>query len=118
MNENDKPEKDLKQVRSEAKAEARVQREIQRWSTDYDMTLVAKCVFAALFFFIGLLVVLEVFSRSVWDDTEPMYFTPEIGHAIFGFVAGCGSTIVSFLYGKKMAESRTAKAEQEKGGGD
>ena len=95
------------------KAEIKKAKAIAKYSVDYDMTLVAKCVFAALFTFIALLVVLEIISRALWGDSEPMYFTPEIGHAIFGFIAGCGSTIVSFLYGKKMAESRTAKAQQQ-----
>ena len=89
-----------------AKEEFKIAKHIAKYSTDYDMTVVIKFVFLTFGGFIFALTILEILGRFVLKIQSPsgIYLTGEITHSLFGYIGGWTQAIVTFLFGKKLAE--------------
>ena len=92
------------------KAEAKAAKQIQKYSADYDQTIVIRATFAMLGSFVGGLFILEGLAQFVWkiqgkSSTGAIYLTPEFIHSIGSYLAGYASAIITALFGKKLADS-------------
>ena len=101
-----------------AKSEAKVAHQIAKYSTDYDMTLVIKFVFGSLALCMVGLFVLEVVGQTIFKiqgktASGAIYLTPELIHSLVGYISGYASAIVTFLFGKKLAEKLTLRNGNE-----
>ena len=97
------------------KADIKQAKEIQKYSTDYDMTLVAKLSFYWFGGFLLALVVMEIVSMVFFpkEDGTPRFLTGEIIHSLFGYMGGWAQAIVTFLFGKKLADLSKKASEPE-----
>lgn len=96
---------DAKQIKADAKAA----KQIQKYSADYDQTIVIKATFYLLGGFVGGLFILEGLAQFVWkiqgkSSSGAIYLTPEFVHSIGSYLAGYVSAIITALFGKKLAE--------------
>ena len=81
-------------------------KQIQKFSADYDMTIVIKYAFLLFGLFLLQLFVLEFLLRFYHKDmADKGYLTPEITHTIFGFIGGWIAAIVTFL-SKRLADQK------------
>ena len=81
-------------------------KQIQKFSADYDMTIVIKYAFLLFGAFLLQLFVLEVLLRFYHKEmADTGYLTPEITHTIFGFIGGWIAAIVTFL-SKRLADQK------------
>ena len=87
---------------------------LQKYSTDYDQTLVIRYVFTLLAVFMFALIFLEIMQQRFADAdaTHRGYLTPEIVHTIFGFIGGAMTVIVNSFFTKKLAEQAQKDASQ------
>ena len=84
--------------------QAKVDRKIAKYSSDYDMSVVIKCVFAT---FGGLMLILGILEAIsiIWLKKEPgVYLATGLVLALFAYVAGWGSAIVTYFFMKKAKE--------------
>lgn len=99
------------QIQKEQIQQAKVDRKIAKYSSDYDMSVVIKCVFSifgGLIFIIGILEAIAIFLLR----KEPgLYLSDGLVLALFAYVAGWASAIVTYFFMKK------AKEEAAKNGG-
>ena len=97
---------DTKQVKQQEKSELKQAKLISKYSTDYDMTLVAKLTFYSFIGFSAALVIMEGISMVFFrpQDGTVRFLTPEIIHSLFGYMGGWAQAIVTFLFGKKLAD--------------
>ena len=78
-------------------------KEIQKFSRDYDMTLLLRGTLFLLGGYILLLVSLEVASMAFSNkDYVPKFLSSELIHSTFGYIGGVYSTIAAFLYSTKF----------------
>lgn len=91
-------------------------KQIQKYSTDYDMTLVAKLTFWSFIGFLLALVIMEGVSMVFFpkDNGVIRFLTPEIIHSVFGYMGGWAQAIVTFLFGKKLADKLNERTGTQK----
>ena len=78
-------------------------KEISKFSRDYDMTLLLRGTLILLGGYLLLLVALEVVTM-VFATTgyTPKFLSSELVHSTFGYIGGVYSTIAAFLYSDKL----------------
>ena len=93
-------ENDRKEQIQQAKAE----RKIAKYSSDYDMSVVIKCVFAIFGGLILILGILEAICIFMLKKEPGIYLVPGLILALFAYVAGWASAIVTYFFMKKARE--------------
>ena len=92
--------------------QAKVDRKIAKYSSDYDMSVVIKCVFAIFGGLILSLVALEAICILILKKEPGTFLSDGLILALFAYVAGWGSAIVTYFFMKKAQE----KSGQQNGG--
>lgn len=78
-------------------------KEIKRFSRDYDMSMLLKGTLILLGGYILLLVALEFVSMVFSNQNyTPRFLSSELIHSTFGYIGGVYSTIAAFLYSTKF----------------
>lgn len=90
--------------------QAKADRKIAKYSSDYDMSVIIKFVFAILGGLISLLAILEAIAVFFFKKEPGVYLSEAIVLAVLAYFAGWGSAIVTYFFMKK------AQAQAENGG--
>ena len=86
--------------------QAKTDRKIAKYSADYDMSVVIKAVFGIFGGFIMFLCILEGIA-VFWLRKEPgVYISSGLILALFAYVAGWASAIVTYFFMKKAQEKQ------------
>ena len=86
--------------------QAKAERKIAKYSSDYDMSVVIKCVFGIFGGFIFFLCILECVAIFILKKEPGVYITPGLILALFAYIAGWASAIVTYFFMKKAQEKQ------------
>ena len=93
--------------------QAKVAQKIAKYSADYDMSVVIKCVFAIFGGLILGLLILEGVGVFVFDKEPGVYLAAGLILALFAYVAGWASAIVTYFFMKKAKEEAKEEAKPQ-----
>lgn len=85
---------------------AKAERKIAKYSSEYDMSIVIKAVFST---FGGLMLILGILEGIciLYLRKEPgVYLVPGLVLALFAYIAGWASAIVTYFFMKKSQEKQ------------
>lgn len=85
--------------------QAKAERKIAKYSSDYDMSVVIKLVFICFGGFILILGILETVCIFVLKKEPGVYLGPGLILALFAYMAGWASAIVTYFFMKKSQEA-------------
>ena len=91
--------------------QAKTERKIAKYSSDYDMSVVIKFVFAILGGLILIVAALEAVAVFFFKKAPGLYLSEAIILALLAYLAGWASAIVTYFFMKK------AREEAKNGGG-
>ena len=93
--------------------QAKADRKIAKYSSDYDMSVVIKCVFASFGGLMLILGILEAICILVLGKEPGIYLVPGLILALFAYIAGWASAIVTYFFMKKAQQNSTQQTNGE-----
>ena len=92
--------------------QAKADRKIAKYSSEYDMSVVIKSVFGTFGGFIFFLCILEGIAVLILKKEPGVYITPGLILALFAYIAGWASAIVTYFFMKKAQEKQAQELQQ------
>lgn len=92
--------------------QAKTDRKIAKYSSDYDMSVVIKCVFAIFGGLILGIIALELVCILILKKEPGTFLSDGLILALFAYVAGWASAIVTYFFMKKAQEKSVGNAPQ------
>lgn len=93
--------------------QAKTERKIAKYSSEYDMTVVVKAVFATFGGLMVILGILEAIAILVLKKEPGVYLANGLVLALFAYVAGWASAIITFFFTRRNQQQQ----QQSENGG-